>query len=86
VVAEGILTALMRVPPQVRIVVRLDGTNAEQGRRILADADDPRITTAATMLEAAAKAVEFANAGATSAPGPGPGPGPGSGAGSGGEA
>ena len=62
VVAEGILTALMRVPPQVRIVVRLDGTNAEQGRSILADAADPRITAAATMLEAAAKAVEFANA------------------------
>jgi succinyl-CoA synthetase beta subunit len=67
VVAEGILTALMRVPPQVRIVVRLDGTNAEQGRKILADAADPRITPAATMLEAAAKAVEFAHAQAAGA-------------------
>ncbi len=60
VVAEGILAALMRVPPKVQIVVRLDGTNAEQGRRILDDAADPNITPVPTMLEAAAKAVEFA--------------------------
>jgi succinyl-CoA synthetase beta subunit len=75
VVAEGILTALMRVPPQVRIVVRLDGTNAEQGRRILADAEDPRITPAATMLEAAARAVEFAHQSDGGAAGDAPAPG-----------
>jgi succinyl-CoA synthetase beta subunit len=38
-------------------VVRLDGTNATEGREILAKAADPRITMAPTMLEAASKAV-----------------------------
>ena len=40
-VAEGILEALERVSPEVPIVVRLDGTNAEEGRRILAEATIP---------------------------------------------
>ena len=35
------------------IVVRLDGTNAEEGRAILDEAAHPRIVAAATMLEAA---------------------------------
>jgi succinyl-CoA synthetase beta subunit len=48
------------VTPQVPIVVRLDGTNAEEGRRILAEANHPRIVPAATMLEAAERAAEFA--------------------------
>jgi succinyl-CoA synthetase beta subunit len=58
-VAEGILEALKRVDAHVPIVVRLDGTNAEEGRRILADAGHERIVPAATMLEAAQKAVEL---------------------------
>jgi succinyl-CoA synthetase beta subunit len=58
-VAEGILEALKRVDAHVPIVVRLDGTNAEEGRRILADAGHERIVPAATMLEAARKAVEL---------------------------
>jgi succinyl-CoA synthetase beta subunit len=62
-VAEGIIAAIAQVPPAVQIVVRLDGTNAEEGRRILTEANHPRITPAATMLEAAALAVEFAHAG-----------------------
>ena len=59
-VARGILEALERVVPRVPIVVRLDGTNAEEGRRILAEANHPRIVPAATMLEAAERAAELA--------------------------
>jgi succinyl-CoA synthetase beta subunit len=59
VVAQGILEALGRVEAHVPIVVRLDGTNAEEGRKILAEAKHERIVPAATMLEAARKAVEL---------------------------
>jgi succinyl-CoA synthetase beta subunit len=59
-VAQGILEALKRVDAKVPIVVRLDGTNAEQGRRILADAGHERIVPAETMLEAADRAVRLA--------------------------
>ncbi|GIV00005.1 MAG: succinate--CoA ligase [ADP-forming] subunit beta 2 [Actinomycetota bacterium] len=62
VVARGLLEALERVQPTVRIVVRLDGTNAEEGRRILREADHPMIVPAETMLEAARVAAELANA------------------------
>ncbi|HEV8421172.1 MAG TPA: ADP-forming succinate--CoA ligase subunit beta [Actinomycetota bacterium] len=60
VVAQGILEALSRVEARVPIVVRLDGTNAEEGRRILAEAAHSMVVPAATMLEAAHKAVELA--------------------------
>jgi succinyl-CoA synthetase beta subunit len=63
VVAEGVLEALKHVQATVPIVVRLDGTNAEDGRRILSDAANPRIVAASTMLEAAHKAAELAKAG-----------------------
>ena len=59
VVAEGILEALKRVEARVPIVVRLDGTNAEEGRRILAEASHERIVPAATMLEAAQRSVDL---------------------------
>jgi succinyl-CoA synthetase beta subunit len=49
------------VEAQVPLVVRLDGTNAEEGRRILAEAAHPRIVPAATMLEAAERAAALAN-------------------------
>jgi succinyl-CoA synthetase beta subunit len=62
-VAEGILEALKRVDAQVPIVVRLDGTNAEEGRKILAEAGHERIVPAETMLEGARKAVDLATAG-----------------------
>jgi succinyl-CoA synthetase beta subunit len=62
-VAQGTLEALERVEARVPIVIRLDGTNAEEGRRILEEAADVRIVPAATMLEAAARAVELAHAG-----------------------
>jgi succinyl-CoA synthetase beta subunit len=58
-VAEGILDALKRVDAHVPIVVRLDGTNSEEGRRILAEAGHEGIVPAATMLEAARTAVEL---------------------------
>jgi succinyl-CoA synthetase beta subunit len=59
VVARGILEALGRVDAHVPIVVRLDGTNAEEGRTILAEANHVRIVSAATMLEAARRAVDL---------------------------
>ncbi len=59
-VARGILDALDRIDIAVPIVVRLDGTNAEEGRKILADAAPPNLHVAPTMLEAAKLAVELA--------------------------
>jgi succinyl-CoA synthetase beta subunit len=59
-VARGILEALDRLEVNVPIVVRLDGTNAEQGRQILQDAAPPNLHVAPTMLEAAKLAVELA--------------------------
>jgi len=61
-VARGILEALSRVAARVPIVVRLDGTNAEEGRRILEEAAHERIVSAATMNEAARRAAELAGA------------------------
>jgi succinyl-CoA synthetase beta subunit len=63
-VAQGILGALDRVTPTVKIVVRLDGTNAEQGRRILEEAVHPQIVSEPTMLDAAHRAADLAHAGA----------------------
>jgi succinyl-CoA synthetase beta subunit len=60
-VAAGVLEALERVTSEVPIVVRLDGTNAEEGRRILADADHPMIVPASTMDEAARLAADLAS-------------------------
>jgi succinyl-CoA synthetase beta subunit len=60
-VARGILEALDRLDMSgVPIVVRLDGTNAAEGRKILADAGKPNIHPEATMLEGAKRAVELA--------------------------
>jgi succinyl-CoA synthetase beta subunit len=59
-VARGILQALERMRIEHPIVVRLDGTNAEEGRRILADAAPPNLHTEPTMLDAARRAVELA--------------------------
>ncbi len=53
-VARGILTALDEVKPKVPMVARLVGTNADEGRQLLAEAD---MITAETLLEAAQKAV-----------------------------
>jgi succinyl-CoA synthetase beta subunit len=59
-VARGILEALERIEISVPIVVRLDGTNAEEGRKILADAAPANLYVEPTMLDAARRAVELA--------------------------
>src|SRR6476646_220591 len=59
-VARGILAALEQMSISLPIVVRLDGTNAEEGRRLLAEAAQPNLRVAQTMLEAAQLAVELA--------------------------
>jgi succinyl-CoA synthetase beta subunit len=63
-VAQGILDALDRLGDKVQVplVVRLDGTNAEEGRALLAGSPSDKVIPAATMLDAARKAVELANA------------------------
>ncbi len=61
-VARGILTALDQMRIELPIVVRLDGTNAEEGRRLLTDAAPPNLHVEPTMLEAAQRAVELAAA------------------------
>ena len=58
-VARGILEALQRLTISEPIVVRLDGTNAEEGRRLLAEAAPPNLHVSPTMLEAASRAVEL---------------------------
>jgi succinyl-CoA synthetase beta subunit len=59
-VANGLVTAFRQLQPKVPFVVRLDGTNDEEGRRILADANLPNVFVEETMLGAAAKVVELA--------------------------
>ena len=58
-VARGVLQALGQMGIELPIVVRLDGTNAEEGRRILAEAAPPNLHVEPTMLEAARRAVEL---------------------------
>ncbi|MBA3384500.1 MAG: ADP-forming succinate--CoA ligase subunit beta [Actinobacteria bacterium] len=60
-VARGILAALDRMTIEHPIVVRLDGTNAEQGREILQEASPPNLHVEPTMLDAARRAVELAS-------------------------
>ncbi|MBU6201252.1 MAG: ADP-forming succinate--CoA ligase subunit beta [Acidobacteria bacterium] len=61
-VAKGIVEAVSRVSLRAPIVIRLDGTNADEGRRILAEAGIPEsvLTSKPTMLEAARAAVAIA--------------------------
>jgi succinyl-CoA synthetase beta subunit len=61
-VAKGIVEAVKQVALRAPIVIRLDGTNADEGRKILADAGIPesQLTSRPTMLEAARAAVELA--------------------------
>ena len=59
-VAEGLLTALGRRDATLPIVVRLDGTNEAEGRRILAERAPDNVHVEATMLSAARRAVELA--------------------------
>ena len=59
-VANGIVQALGRVEIRSPIVMRLDGTNADEGRAILAAHESDRFVSQPTMIEAARKAVELA--------------------------
>jgi succinyl-CoA synthetase beta subunit len=59
-VANGIVQALERVDIAAPIVIRIDGTNAEQGREILKQHATDRLISQPTMLDAARKAVELA--------------------------
>jgi succinyl-CoA synthetase beta subunit len=64
-VANGIVTALGMLGDEANkpLVVRLDGNNVEEGRRILAEAAHPLVTLAETMDDGADKAAELADAG-----------------------
>jgi succinyl-CoA synthetase beta subunit len=59
-VARGILQALGQITIEHPIVVRFDGTNAEEGRELLAEAAPPNLHVEPTMLDAARRAVELA--------------------------
>jgi succinyl-CoA synthetase beta subunit len=59
-VARGILQALEQMSIEHPIVVRLDGTNAAEGRALLAEAAPPNLHVEPTMLDAARRAVELA--------------------------
>jgi succinyl-CoA synthetase beta subunit len=64
-VANGIVTALDILGDEANkpLIVRLDGNNVDEGRRILREAAHPLVTLADTMDEGADKAAELANAG-----------------------
>jgi succinyl-CoA synthetase beta subunit len=63
-VAQGIVEGFSNIDVTVPVVVRLDGTSAEEGRAILAANPLEGLVSAATMLEAAGRAVELAKSGA----------------------
>jgi succinyl-CoA synthetase beta subunit len=60
-VANGIVQALQHVEIKAPIVIRIDGTNAEEGRAILKKHESARLISQPTMLDAARKVVELAN-------------------------
>ena len=59
-IAEGVVQAVKKIDMKVPLIVRLSGTNVEEGRRIIADSGLP-IITAETLAEAAEKAVQARN-------------------------
>ena len=61
-IAKGIVEASRRIEIGVPLVVRLDGTNSEEGLRLLAEADLPNLDVEKTMLGAAERVVEIASA------------------------
>jgi succinyl-CoA synthetase beta subunit len=62
-VAKGLIEAYGIIQPTVPFVVRLDGTNDVEGRKLLSDANLPNVATATTMNEAAEKVVALAKTG-----------------------
>ena len=63
-IANGIVTASQQIGLELPLVVRLDGTNSEQGLEILAAADLPNLHQEKTMLDAARRVVELAGSAA----------------------
>src|SRR5436309_4320482 len=61
-VAKGLIEAFDQIKPQVPFVVRLDGTNDVEGRRLLSEANLPNVVAEATMDGAAQRVVELARA------------------------
>ena len=61
-VAKGLIEAFAAVKPQVPFVIRLEGTNEEEGQRLLSEANLPNVVTEATMDGAAQRVVELARA------------------------
>jgi succinyl-CoA synthetase beta subunit len=59
-VARGLIEAFAQIKPTVPFVVRLDGTNDVEGRKLLQEADLPNVHPESTMLGAANKVVELA--------------------------
>jgi succinyl-CoA synthetase beta subunit len=59
-IAKGIIEASQQIEISVPLVVRLDGTNSEEGLRLLAEADLPNLHQEKTMLGGAQKVVELA--------------------------
>jgi succinyl-CoA synthetase beta subunit len=59
-IAKGIITASQQIGLELPLVVRLDGTNSEEGLAILAEADLPNLHQEKTMLDAARRVVELA--------------------------
>jgi succinyl-CoA synthetase beta subunit len=59
-IANGIVTALARVDIKVPMVIRLDGTNADQGREILQTVESEMVISSPNMMDAARRAVELA--------------------------
>jgi len=59
-IAKGIVTASQQMNLELPLVVRLDGTNSEEGLKILAEADLPNLSQETTMLDAARRVVELA--------------------------
>jgi malate-CoA ligase subunit beta len=60
-IAEGVVHAVQKLDMKIPLIVRLSGTNVEEGRRIIAESGLP-IITADTLAEAAEKAVQARNA------------------------
>jgi succinyl-CoA synthetase beta subunit len=67
-VARGLIAAFAEIKPTVPFVVRLDGTNDVEGRRLLEEADLPNVHPARTMDEAAEKVVALAAGHSVGAP------------------
>jgi succinyl-CoA synthetase beta subunit len=68
-VARGLIAAFEEIAPSVPFVVRLDGTNDVEGRRLLKDAALPNVHTARTMNQAAEEVVALAAAQRVGSPG-----------------